>query len=180
MEILADRIAKFTSTINPQDWISLIEEVAKTYPLEEVSRRPHLTMELPNFLCDTDSQEAVYLRSEFLKKVYNPIQQYMSTFGIDNMELKKKFITVSKLTAGGMGIHKDDKNQDRDNFICMFYLNDDYAGGELLFPDFDIKYKPNAGDIIIYQSKFQHGVTDLISGNRYNIGIGFKGPIQSN
>ena len=180
MEILAEKLVKFHTEVNQDDWVSLIEEVSKTYPLESVSRRPHLTMELPNFISETDSDAAIQLRSNFFKKVYNPIQQYMSIYNIDNMELKKKFVTVSKLTSGGMGLHKDDKEKDKDNFICMFYLNDNYDGGEIIFPEFNIEYKPIAGDILIYQSKFKHGVNELLSGTRYNIGIGFKGPIQSN
>jgi hypothetical protein len=178
MEILAEKILKFHVDINQQEWLDLVEKVSETYPFAEVERRPHLTMMLPNFISESDSKEAIELRSNFFKKVFIPIQQYMSTYGIDNMEFKKNFITVSKLVDGGMGAHKDDKKQTKDNFICMLYLNDNYEGAELFFTDFDISYKPKAGDILIYQAKFRHGVTGITSGNRYSIGTGFKGPIK--
>lgn len=176
MITLADKIELFNVPINPRSWVSLIESASKSYPLAEVSRRPHLTMELPNFLCDTDSYDATLLRSEFLKCVVYPISSYMTKYNIDNMELKKKFITVSKLLDGGMGVHKDDKLQNKDNFICMFYINDDFSGGEINFPDQGIEYKPKPGDILIYQSKFLHEVKPMTGNPRYNIGIGFKGP----
>ena len=65
MITLADKIELFNVPINPKSWVSLIESASKAYPLAEVSRRPHLTMELPNFICDTDSYDATLLRSEF-------------------------------------------------------------------------------------------------------------------
>ena len=178
MEILADRLVKFHLDINQEEWINLIEKTSETYPFEEVTRRPHLTMLIPNFLSDSDSLEAVELRSRFFKKVFIPIQQYMSTYNIDNMEFKKNFVTVSKLVDGGMVVHKDDKKQNQDNFICMLYLNDNYEGAEIFFPDLNITYKPMAGDILIYQAKFRHGVNPITSGERYSIGTGFKGPIK--
>ena len=138
MEILADKLVKFRVDIDQKDWIDLIEKTAETYPFLEVTRRPHLTMSIPNFLSETDSLEAIELRSRFFKNVYMPIQKYMYTYNIDNMEFKKNFVTVSKLVDGGMVVHKDDKKQNKDNFICMLYLNDDYEGAEIFFPDLDI------------------------------------------
>lgn len=179
MQILSEKIVKFSVDINQKDWIDLIEKVSETYPFNEVDRRPHLTMMLPNFISESDSEEAIQLRSNFLKAVFMPIQQYMHTYNIDNMEFKKNFITVSKLIDGGMGPHKDDKKENRDNFICMMYLNDNYEGAEIFFPDFDISYKPKAGDILLYQAKFRHGVNEIKSGSRYSIGFGFKGPVNN-
>jgi hypothetical protein len=178
MEFLADKIVKFNININQQDWVNLIESASQVYPFKKVDRRPHLTMELPNFLNDLDNEYSIQLRSNFLKVVFEPIAIYMKKYNIDNMTFKKNFITVSKLESGDMGIHKDDKQENKNNFICMFYINDDYQGGEITFPDQDITYKPKSGDILIYQSKFRHAVLEMQPGLRYSIGIGFKGPMK--
>jgi hypothetical protein len=178
MEILADKVVKFSNEINSKDWIDLIEKTSEVYPFKSVDRRPHLTMELPNLLSDSDSDYAAMLRSNFIKKIFNPISSYMSMYNIDNMTFKKNFITVSKLTGGDMGLHRDDKQENKDNFICMFYINGDFEGGEISFPDFDLTYKPVAGDILIYQSKFRHAVLNMEPGLRYSIGMGFKGPMK--
>ena len=177
MNILADKIAKFENNIDPKEWINLIELASTSYPLESVSRRPHLTMELPNLASESDSIESINLRTKLLNVIYSPIKEYMNQYNISNMELKKDFITVSKLLGGGMKRHRDDRQVDSDNFICMFYINDDYDGGEISFPDHDIVYKPKSGDILIYQSKFMHEVLPMSGNPRYNIGIGFRGPI---
>jgi predicted 2-oxoglutarate/Fe(II)-dependent dioxygenase YbiX len=62
------------------------------------------------------------------------------------------------------------------NLPTIKYINDDFSGGEINFPDQGIEYKPKPGDILIYQSKFLHEVKPMTGSPRYNIGIGFKGP----
>lgn len=179
MDILHNKIVKFSNQIDVDYWISLIESVnIDSYPFVRMNHRPHLTMKLPTVFSAGDSIAAVKLRSEFLSVVLNPIAQYMELYGIEHMVPKKDFITVSKMQPlSSMYAHKDDKKYDSDNFICMFYINDDFDGGELEFTDLNITYQPKAGDVVIYQSKMRHGVTQLHGSNRYNIGYGFQGPI---
>jgi len=38
----------------------------------------------------------------------------------------------------------------------VLYLNDDYLGGEINFPNQGIKIKPNAGDLLIFPSSYTH------------------------
>jgi predicted 2-oxoglutarate/Fe(II)-dependent dioxygenase YbiX len=63
---------------------------------------------------------------------------------------------------------------DRD-ITAVVYLNDDYNGGEIFFDFFDVSYKPNRGDVLIYPTTFQykHGVSE-VKGDRYAIVFWFK------
>jgi hypothetical protein len=49
------------------------------------------------------------------------------------------------------------------------YINDDYSGGELYYPNKNLEYKPSAGDLVIHGSHkdCEHGVKKVITGNRY-------------
>ena len=51
----------------------------------------------------------------------------------------------------------------------LFYLNDDYEGGELYFPDQGIQFKPKAGGAYFFPGdrNYIHGVTEVTSGTRY-------------
>ena len=53
--------------------------------------------------------------------------------------------------------------------IC--YLNDNYEGGELEFPHFNIKIKPQAGMLIVFPSSFayQHIAHPITNGTKYAI-----------
>lgn len=180
MEVIANKLIKFNNAFNANPFIQLIEDVSQScYPLEHVERRPHLTMELPTLFSKSDNVDAVRLRSLCISAMFPYISQYMSLYSFSNMVPKKEFITVSKLEPGNsMAEHIDDDQINSNNFICMAYLNDNYEGGELSFPDLGISYKPRSGDVIIYQAKEKHMVTELISGTRYSIGYGLKGPIN--
>ena len=54
--------------------------------------------------------------------------------------------------------------------VSMF-LNDDFEGGELQFKEFDLKIKPEAGDIIVFCSGFpyMHQVAPVATGIRYAV-----------
>jgi predicted 2-oxoglutarate/Fe(II)-dependent dioxygenase YbiX len=51
----------------------------------------------------------------------------------------------------------------------LFYLNDDYEGGELYFPNQKIQFKPKPGAAYFFPGdmNFIHGVTPITSGIRY-------------
>jgi hypothetical protein len=51
----------------------------------------------------------------------------------------------------------------------LFYLNDDYEGGELYFPEQEIQFKPKAGSAYFFPGdmNYIHGVTEITSGIRY-------------
>lgn len=53
----------------------------------------------------------------------------------------------------------------------LFYLNDDYEGGELYFPNQDLQFKPKPGSAYFFPGdmNFIHGVTEITSGIRYVI-----------
>lgn len=51
----------------------------------------------------------------------------------------------------------------------LFYINDDYEGGELYFPNQGIQFKPKAGSAYFFPGdmNYIHGVTPIKSGIRY-------------
>jgi len=53
----------------------------------------------------------------------------------------------------------------------LFYLNDDYEGGELYFPNQGIQFKPKPGGAYFFPGdmNYIHGVTRIESGTRYVI-----------
>lgn len=172
-DILAPSIFKFTTSIDPQEWIDIIEKTSRmSYSFKKVIRRPHLTMELPTLFNEYDDINAIKLRSMFFEKALPAITTYMETNNISRMFPRKSFITVSKLFPGhSMVAHKDNFDKDSNHFICMMYINDDFDGGELNIIDANIKYKPNAGDLVFYRANMEHEVLES-DGIRYSIGYG--------
>jgi len=53
-------------------------------------------------------------------------------------------------------------------FSTLIYYNDDFEGGELVYPEYEIEYKPCAGDLLIHTPEVIHGVKKVKSGIRYS------------
>jgi hypothetical protein len=71
-----------------------------------------------------------------------------------------------------MGPHidcEDDDTESRLTASIVFYLNDDYEGGEISFPKQDIKIKPTAGSLVIFPSvkPYYHQSAEITSGMKY-------------
>lgn len=60
------------------------------------------------------------------------------------------------------------KVTDRD-FTIIFYLNDNYTGGELVFPNQGVTISPKAGSVVIFPSdhRYPHEVVPVKEGVRY-------------
>lgn len=65
--------------------------------------------------------------------------------------------------------HLDEDYNDPRTVSLTMYINNDYEGGEIEYVWFGKKYRPEAGDIIIFPSNyiFSHKVHKVISGTRY-------------
>jgi hypothetical protein len=50
----------------------------------------------------------------------------------------------------------------------VLYLNDCFNGGEIYYPDLNLEYKPEAGDLLIHHAMINHGVKKVIEGVRYS------------
>lgn len=62
------------------------------------------------------------------------------------------------------------KSTDRD-LSMVFYLNDDFEGGDFIFPDLKIRIRPEPGMLICFPSNrhYKHGVEPVTKGKRYSI-----------
>lgn len=65
--------------------------------------------------------------------------------------------------------------------VCGIFLNDDYEGGELTFPELKIELKPKAGSLVLFPGYYtRHGVNEVKSGTRLNILAHFFDVVDKN
>jgi hypothetical protein len=84
-----------------------------------------------------------------------------------------------KYDVGGKFDHHVDDGAMFPRTVSMSaYLNDDFEGGEIEFPHFNVLHKPSAGDIIVFSSAFPylHKVHPVTKGTRYTIVNWYKYP----
>lgn len=98
-----------------------------------------------------------------------------------NVEIKTYMNPMSKWPVGGsQKPHADKEWEDgspaQENYYdigSVIYLNDDYEGGEIYFPDHNIDLRPKPGTAIAFPGDlfFMHGVKELSKTERYTIPI---------
>lgn len=103
-------------------------------------------------------------------------EQYSADSGIELGYLPVYF-GINKYNIGvHMGAHVDayDGAQDTSTVSMVMYLNDDYEGGEIEFPDHGILLKPEAGSVVVFSSRgILHDPKPTISGTKYMVPIFF-------
>ena len=134
----------------------------------------------------------ILLNSE--KRIYDQIcKNYTNVYGV---EFEEKVLIPTHLIKWNLGydrpmpIHADCEGPDglpamhngyyRYNLAAICYLNDNYVGGEIFFPQVNKTIKPNKGDLVMFPGRFKHGVTGVKSGERHTMLCWFRFNVEDN
>jgi predicted 2-oxoglutarate/Fe(II)-dependent dioxygenase YbiX len=79
-------------------------------------------------------------------------------------------VDAETLYKDDAGLELWEKTLDRD-LSLVYFLNDDFAGGELVFPDLDLVIEPEPGTLVCFPSDhhYVHEVKPVRSGHRYTV-----------
>ena len=151
--------------------ITIIEELKKS---RQLFRRPDgrgliqfganaKPLEIPGY-----KQGFIY---DYVKNIANKIYQI-------NPEIKDLVVgdlIFTYYTPGSyLKEHRDNYNAETKTlYTAVLYLNNDYTGGELEFPESNLKYKPKTGCVVVIDNNELHKVNTILEGKRYIIGLGF-------
>jgi hypothetical protein len=86
------------------------------------------------------------------------------------------FATIQRMQAGvELKSHTDQKTDPSIKYATIVYINDDYADGELFFPNLDIQLKPKAGTMLFFpgNEEYEHGVKHVGDGQIRYVLVGF-------
>jgi len=122
---------------------------------------------------ETEDLAAKFLNnmSNIFFEHFDPIEQdYKANYGISST-----WHDVYGILKYGVGQkftnHIDDHPDYHRRISTVYYLNDNYTGGEINFPRFGITFKPKANQMIIFPSTYvyNHSVSPVIEGERYAV-----------
>jgi len=130
-----------------------------------------------NVLNKTDdeklNQKILYIKNSFEMAAQMSFEMYLASHQLDknSYSLKMQSIPLRRWAKGSaMGPHCDSYDGDTDlAFSMITYINDEYEGGEINFPNHNILLKPAPGSLVIFPSQepYLHEVKEVISGERY-------------
>ena len=112
-----------------------------------------------------------------LKKIFKTAR--LNCMDYYDIRVNSNFIGEYILTKWSKGDvmepHVDTDSQKTQHIVCMYYINDNYEGGELVFPDYNLKIKPKSNSLIMFpgNENYLHGVLAVSEGFRYTFGMRF-------
>ena len=137
------------------------------------------------------------IASDLLGSICNSISRTMSQHY--DIQLDPRSVFYSRMNTGArLNEHYDNYEPDGTEFIPsnhdneiinklgfesdysgLLYLNDEYTGGEIVFPNHGLTLKPKTGTLIFFAGSmdFPHSVNEVLSGNRYNL-VSFFWPTE--
>lgn len=120
--------------------------------------------------------EDEYVFNEIKNASVYSINKYMAELHIDSSLFRYQnegmYLRKWNFPVNGMNAHRDysyGENGQKESveYTICGYLNDDYVGGLLEFPEHNISIKPPAGSVIMFPANELHLVTDLVDKHRY-------------
>jgi hypothetical protein len=102
---------------------------------------------------------------------FDPVEKdYMKTYGIFS-EWHDHYGILKYGSGQFFSNHIDDHPSYHRRVSTVYYLNDNYTGGEISFPRFNVTFKPKANQMILFPSTYvyNHSVSPVIEGKRYAV-----------
>jgi hypothetical protein len=109
------------------------------------------------------------------EEIFQALRRCVSDYGTDwgvGINYYEAFNFVKYEGAGThFKIHADHGPTYVTTISAVIYLNDNYEGGELVFPRFGVDLKPRAGDIAVFPSTFiyEHASQEMLNGTKYSV-----------
>jgi len=130
---------------------------------------------------DATIEPEVKAGNPYWKYYYETLSHCLNTYSLvtkgkespyvlhDAPEGYKDVVHVSKYRVGGyVNTHTDNDIREDDGTVTMiWYINDNYEGGEVGFIDPDITVKPEEGDVLIFPAITPHYSKELLRGTKY-------------
>lgn len=120
---------------------------------------------------NSENSEIYDIHEEIFRRLKMCVDDYGAYWGV-GISSYEAFNFVKYEGAGThFRIHADHGPTYVTTISAVIYLNDDYEGGELWFPRFDLTLKPKQGDIAIFPSTFiyEHASKEMIDGTKYAV-----------
>ena len=132
---------------------------------QEVQLSSSITQKLRSI---DDASIAAFISPFYRVKIRDTEPPHILHYGVGGHYIPH--VDAETLYKDEIGLEMWEKTLDRDLSV-VYFLNDDFTGGELVFPAFGLSIKAEAGMLVCFPSDhhYIHGVNPVTHGRRYTI-----------
>jgi hypothetical protein len=169
-------IENFLSDESHNNFIDMCKQYKKNFQSLGPSSLQRSRLSMPNSLPknEQDSWEEI---NNKIKLIFNDEKQFLIPV--------RSIIKVNEYIDGDDEVfsfkeHYDDHGERTENnlndfpepvifFGCVYYINDSYDGGFIMYPKSNVYIKPKANSLVCHSGYEPHMVTQIFNGEKYNI-----------
>jgi hypothetical protein len=120
---------------------------------------------------DEPNRELKNIWTECYEALSNAVYDYCLEYNMHELQYWEVMNFVKYGAGQHFGEHTDHGYSYTATTSVVGYLNDDYTGGEIYFRLQDLKYKPEAGDVVIFPSNYiyPHTALPVENGIKYSL-----------
>ena len=121
---------------------------------------------------ENDSNKDLYrIHKIAFNSIYPGVEDYGTYWGVVMRYYEVFNFVKYEGTGKHFAVHADHGPAYVTTVSAVAYLNDDYSGGELTFPRFNLTIKPEPGDLVVFPSTFiyEHQSEPIVDGTKYSI-----------
>jgi Rps23 Pro-64 3,4-dihydroxylase Tpa1-like proline 4-hydroxylase len=115
---------------------------------------------------------------EILEKIFELVyKKSKNIYKVDIDPYKKYSLNCTKFEKGfHLQPHIDTLSDESLHIASVYYINDDYTGGEINFINHNLKIKPKANSLIIFpgNENYVHEVLEILDSPRYSSSMWFQ------
>ena len=169
---------------NPENTIEMVENAAANLNSGVHWQRAETTQEGANQTHRTNKMMGVthlaaVQNNALMQNIHNQFYMlllaatipYAKMFGINENLYHEQYQMLKYSEGEQYKAHYDSGTRMGRAISCLCYLNNNYEGGELEFPNFKIKIKPEPGMLLLFPSNFayMHQAHPVTNGTKYTI-----------
>lgn len=112
------------------------------------------------------------LNQTIVNKLFSKIKNEINTILNKDIYEYTGFNTIYRSVIGqSMKTHSDSGLGPKFKYGVVLYLNDEYVGGEIFYPNIGVEFKPEAYSLVLHPAyeAYRHGVKEVSSGTRYSM-----------
>lgn len=165
--IFDNSLLEFLSISKNIVWDEMKTGKENEYPLIEHKTRKGKNVALNQLI---SNKSFVYFKEKIDQKSSECLLDYSKKFGY--WDLKEEGWVILKYEEGDFfKVHTDSSRKYPRQVSSVYYLNDNYEGGELYFPFLDIAIKPSASELVVFPSTnlFSHEAKPILKGVKYSM-----------
>lgn len=115
---------------------------------------------------------------DLLRKVFTfTYEKAKKEYDVEINLFQNNAVQIVKFVKGfSLQPHADTLSVEMLHIASVYYINDDYLGGEINFPEHNLKIKPKANSLILFpgNENYIHEVLEIIDGDRYSSAMWFQ------